>query len=146
MPKYDIVVVGAGNAGMSAALQCQLAGKKTLLIEKHNLPGGAATSFVRGRFEIEPSLHELCDFGPPDNPGDTRRILDSYGVKLNWHECKDYHTHYSLRIYRIVNVGSAFCCLVGNKQKSLKTVKHALESMELSAFFEVRFYLIQIVS
>ena len=89
MPKYDIVVVGAGNAGMSAALQCQLAGKKTLLIEKHNLPGGAATSFVRGRFEIEPSLHELCDFGPPDNPGDTRRILDSYGVKLNWHECKD---------------------------------------------------------
>ena len=52
MPKYDIVVVGAGNAGMSAALQCQLAGKKTLLIEKHNVPGGAATSFVRGRFEL----------------------------------------------------------------------------------------------
>ena len=73
MPKYDIVVVGAGNSGMSAALQCQLAGKKTLLIEKHNVPGGAATSFVRGRFEIEPSLHELCDFGPPDNPGDTRK-------------------------------------------------------------------------
>lgn len=40
MPKYDVVVVGAGNAGMSAALQCQLAGKKTLLIVKHNLPGG----------------------------------------------------------------------------------------------------------
>ena len=69
MPKYDIVVVGSGNAGLSAALQCQLAGKKTLLIEKHNVPGGAATSFVRGRFEIEPSLHELCDFGPDDNPG-----------------------------------------------------------------------------
>ena len=81
MPKYDIVVVGAGNSGMSAALQCQLAGKKTLLIEKHNVPGGAATSFVRGRFEIEPSLHELCDFGPPDNPGDTRKILEGYGVK-----------------------------------------------------------------
>ena len=89
MPKYDIVVVGAGNSGMSAALQCQLAGKKTLLIEKHNVPGGAATSFVRGRFEIEPSLHELCDFGPPDNPGDTRKILESYGVKLNWVEVKD---------------------------------------------------------
>ena len=69
MPKYDIVVVGAGNAGMSAALQCQLAGKKTLLIEKHNLPGGAASSFIRGRFEVEPSLHEICDYGPDDNPG-----------------------------------------------------------------------------
>ena len=84
MPKYDVVVVGAGNAGLSAALQCQLAGRKTLLIEKHNVPGGAATSFVRGRFEIEPSLHELCDFGPEDNPGDVRNILDGYGVKLDW--------------------------------------------------------------
>ena len=89
MPKYDVVVVGAGNAGLSAALQCQLAGRKTLLIEKHNVPGGAATSFVRGRFEIEPSLHELCDFGPEDNPGDVRNILDGYGVKLDWYECKD---------------------------------------------------------
>ena len=89
MPKYDIVVVGAGNAGMSAALQCQLAGKKTLLIEKHNLPGGAATSFVRGRFEIEPSLHEICDYGPDDNPGDVRNILEGYGVHLKWLECKD---------------------------------------------------------
>ena len=89
MPKFDIVVVGAGNAGMSAALQCQLAGKKTLLIEKHNLPGGAATSFVRGRFEIEPSLHEVCDYGPEDNPGDVRNILEGYGVKLKWYECKD---------------------------------------------------------
>ena len=89
MPKYDIVVVGAGNAGMSAALQCQLAGKKTLLIEKHNLPGGAATSFVRGRVEIDPSLHELCDYGPEDNPGDLRNILNAYGVKLDFYECKE---------------------------------------------------------
>ena len=89
MAKYDIVVVGAGNSGLSAALQSQLAGKKTLLIEQHNLPGGAATSFVRGRFEIEPSLHELCDFGPAENPGDIRNLFDSYGVKLDWMACPD---------------------------------------------------------
>ncbi len=89
MAKYDVVVVGAGNAGLSAALQCQLAGKKTLLIEQHNLPGGAATSFRRGRFEIEPSLHEICDYGPADNPGDVRNILESYGVKLEWLEVPD---------------------------------------------------------
>ena len=98
MAKYDIVVVGAGNAGLSAALQAQLAGRKTLLIEQHNLPGGAATSFRRGRFEIEPSLHELCDFGPADNPGDIRNILDAYGVKLDWIECPD--------CFRIITKGS----------------------------------------
>lgn len=96
MAKYDIVVVGAGNAGMSAALQCQLAGKRTLLIEQHNLPGGAATSFRRGRFEIEPSLHEICDYGPADNPGDVRTMMDAYGVKLDWMEIPD--------CYRVVSV------------------------------------------
>ena len=89
MVKYDAVVVGAGNAGLSAAIRMQLGGKRTLLIEQHNLPGGCATSFRRGRFEIEPSLHELCDFGPESNPGDSRRILEGYGVHLKWLECKD---------------------------------------------------------
>ena len=45
MAKYDVVVVGAGNAGLSAAIQTAMAGKKVLLIEQHNLPGGCATSF-----------------------------------------------------------------------------------------------------
>jgi len=89
MAKYDVVVVGAGNAGMAAALQCQLAGKKTLLIEQHNLPGGAATSFRRGRFEFEPSLHEICDLGPVTDPGITRELFDQWGVKLDWAEVPD---------------------------------------------------------
>lgn len=45
MKLYDVVVVGAGNAGLSAAITCALAGKKTLVIEQHNLPGGCASSF-----------------------------------------------------------------------------------------------------
>jgi len=98
MPKYDVVVVGAGLAGLSAAIHSALAGKKTLLMEQHNVPGGCASSFVRGRFEFDPSLHELCDFGPADNPGDIRNILDAYGVKLNWYEVKD--------CFRVVTVGS----------------------------------------
>lgn len=84
MKDYDVVVVGAGNAGLSAALNMVLKGQKTLLIEQHNLPGGCATSFVRGRFEIEPSLHELCDVGPVTDPGDVRSMMDSYGVDVDW--------------------------------------------------------------
>ncbi len=60
MNTYDVIVVGAGNGGLVAATEVAKAGLKTLLLEKHNLPGGCATSFVRGRFEFEPSLHELC--------------------------------------------------------------------------------------
>ncbi len=89
MAKYDAVVVGSGNSGLIAAIRLQLAGKKTLLIEQHNLPGGCATSFRRGRFEIEPSLHELCDVGSESNPGEIRELFDELGVKVNWVECPD---------------------------------------------------------
>ena len=61
MKSYDVIVVGAGNGGLTAAATTAKAGYKTLLLERHNLPGGCATSFVRGRFEFEVALHELCD-------------------------------------------------------------------------------------
>ena len=57
--KFDVVVIGSGLGGLCAALECLRAGKKVLLVEQHNLPGGFASSFTRGRFEFEPSLHEL---------------------------------------------------------------------------------------
>jgi len=82
--KYDVVVVGAGNAGISAAVKAALEGKKTLLIEKHNLPGGCASSFRRGRFEFDPSVHEICDWGPDDNKGDVRLLFERNGVKMDW--------------------------------------------------------------
>ena len=43
--QYDIIVIGAGNGGLSAAASACSRGFKTLLIEQHNLPGGFATSF-----------------------------------------------------------------------------------------------------
>ena len=69
MDRYDAIVVGAGNSGLTAALELINNGLKTLIIEKNNYPGGCATSFVRGRFEIEPSLHELCCLGDEKNKG-----------------------------------------------------------------------------
>ena len=88
-PEYDIVVVGAGNAGLCAAVSAALDGKKTLLIEQNNTPGGCATSFRRGRFEFEPSLHELCDYGSEENPGRVRKLLDKIGVRIDWISAPD---------------------------------------------------------
>lgn len=73
---YDAIVVGSGLGGLSAALKLAHGGAKTLLLEQHNVPGGFATSFVRGRFEFEVSLHELSDVGPPDKKGAVRRYLE----------------------------------------------------------------------
>lgn len=85
MLQYDVIVAGAGNGGISAACKLAKEGKKVLLIERHNIPGGCASSFRRGRFEFEVSLHEFCDFGPAEDPGDARQILiDQYGLDISW--------------------------------------------------------------
>ena len=86
MKKYDAVVIGAGNGGLAAAIRLLQGGARVLMVEKHNLPGGFATSFRRGRFEFEASLHELNDFGTAENAGDVRELFDQLGVtdKIEW--------------------------------------------------------------
>ena len=82
--QYDVIVVGAGNAGLAAAANTAKAGLKTLLLEKHNVPGGCATSFRRGRFEFEPSLHELCSVGTKEKPNTVYKVFDELGAKIDW--------------------------------------------------------------
>ena len=81
---YDVIVIGAGNGGLAAAATCAKAGLSTLLLEKHNIPGGAASSFVRGRFEFDPSLHELCEVGTQDKLGTVDEIFNRIGIDIDW--------------------------------------------------------------
>ncbi|MCQ2792662.1 MAG: FAD-dependent oxidoreductase [Bacilli bacterium] len=83
---YDVIVIGAGNGGLAAALTILNKGKSCLVLEKHNIPGGFATSFVRGRFEFEASLHEFNGIGTKEQPGSCGVLLNNLGVadKIEW--------------------------------------------------------------
>ncbi len=82
MERFDVIVVGAGNGGLVAGTAVAKAGYKTLILEKHNLPGGCATSFVRGRFEFEAALHELCDSSANENDNGVKSIFTRLGVEV----------------------------------------------------------------
>ena len=82
MNQYDVIVVGAGNGGLVAAADVAKEGFKTLLLEKHNLPGGCATSFVRGRFEFETALHELCDESTAEELDSAKEIFTRLGARI----------------------------------------------------------------
>lgn len=82
--EYDVIVIGAGNGGLFAAANCAKAGYSTLLLERHNLPGGSASSFVRGRFEFETALHELCNIGNPEKEGSLDYDFRQLGAEINW--------------------------------------------------------------
>ena len=79
---FDAVVVGAGNGGLTGALTLSKAGKKVLLLERHNIPGGCGTTFRRGRFEFEVALHQLYDISNNyrGEKGFLRRIFEELNV------------------------------------------------------------------
>ena len=78
--QYDAIVIGAGLGGLSAATMLAHNGLRVLLLERHNVPGGYATSFVRGRYEFEVALHELSGVGPPEHRGGVYRYLEYLGM------------------------------------------------------------------
>ncbi|MBI5602581.1 MAG: FAD-dependent oxidoreductase [Deltaproteobacteria bacterium] len=80
MKDFDVIVIGAGLGGLSAATCLSQAGKRVLLLEKHNVPGGYASSFLRGRFEFDVALHELSGVGGNENRGPLWGLLNGWGV------------------------------------------------------------------
>jgi prolycopene isomerase len=77
---YDAVIIGAGLGGLAAAVTLASAGRKIRLLEQHRQVGGYATTFTRGPFEFEASLHELSGIGEEGHRGGLWRALEELGV------------------------------------------------------------------
>ena len=93
MEKYDVIIIGGGNGGLASAATLSEKGKKVLLFERHNIPGGCGTSFRRGRFEFETALHQLSQMNREATPGPLRKIFRRWGIEkqLEWIEIKDLY-------------------------------------------------------
>src|SRR3990172_8596075 len=62
--KFDVVVIGAGLGGLSAAGYLAKAGKSVLVLEQNTVPGGYAHEFRRGHYRFEVALHAIDGVGP----------------------------------------------------------------------------------
>lgn len=81
---YDVVLIGASLATLSTAITLAEKGFSVLALEQHSVPGGVATSFVRGGVEFEASLHEMICIGREDNPMIVRRFLEEHDIHVDW--------------------------------------------------------------
>jgi len=73
-PAYDVVVVGAGGAGMAAALFAAIEGQTVLLIERTEQVGGT-TAFSAATTWI-PNTHHRAGTGTPDSVENVSHYLD----------------------------------------------------------------------
>jgi len=74
---YDVIIIGAGLGGLTAGAKLAKEGKKVLMLEQHDRPGGCATTFKRRDFTMEVGLHEMDGLHPRDIK---RRIFDDIGL------------------------------------------------------------------
>ena len=117
MTDCDAIVIGAGNGGLIAATTLASQGSKVLLLEQHNIPGGCATSFIRGRFEFEVSLHQGGAIGSKDNPGPVRLILDRLGVSDKITFLEEQH------LYRSIVPGQMDVTLPADREETIQALQ-----------------------
>ena len=76
--RYDVVVIGTGLGGLTAAALLARAGRKVLVIERNTSVGGAASTYKSGDLLIEGALHETADARNPADP--KHHVLKRIGI------------------------------------------------------------------
>ena len=72
---YPTVIIGSGLGGLCCGAYLSRFGIPVTVVEQHDIPGGYATSFERGNFTFEVSLH-----GTSINNNEPARILKNLGI------------------------------------------------------------------
>ena len=82
--RYDVIVIGSGLGGLTAAALLARNGRKVLLIERNHGVGGAASTYKAGDLVVEASLHETSNPGDPIDP--KHHVLARIGVleEIDW--------------------------------------------------------------
>jgi prolycopene isomerase len=90
---YEVVVIGAGIGGLTAAALLAARGRDVLVLEQHYLPGGSAQTFPhrRYRFDVGPKLF----FGMEAGRGNMRfhqQVFDEIGEQPDLLHYDSYYT------------------------------------------------------
>lgn len=61
---YDVAIIGAGMSGLSAGIRAAHFGKKAIILEQHNAPGGLNSFYAKEGRKYDVGLHAMTNFVP----------------------------------------------------------------------------------
>jgi phytoene dehydrogenase-like protein len=124
--EYDAAVIGAGLGGLAFAGYMAKNGFRVLVLDRHNVPGGYATTFTRdrGRFTFEVSLHQMAVSGV------TQQILEDLEVLKRVRFVKSH------QLFRLVSPGVDISCPGGDPEAFEKVLieKYPQERKGINGF------------
>jgi phytoene dehydrogenase-like protein len=82
--KVDVVVIGSGLAGLSCAALLSHCKKRTVVLESHDAPGGAAHSWSRRGFHFESGPSLYSGFSMDESPNPLKNIFQIIGEDPEW--------------------------------------------------------------
>lgn len=76
---YDIAVIGGGAAGLTAAAKCAALGKRTLVIERGDAPGGVLRQCIHNGFGLHYFKEELTG---PEYAARAQKLAEAAGAEF----------------------------------------------------------------
>ncbi|MCP4968008.1 MAG: NAD(P)/FAD-dependent oxidoreductase [bacterium] len=79
---WDYIVIGTGIGGMAAAAVLSKIGKRVLVLEQHNIPGGFTQTFKRPGYRWDVGVHLIGEMTERNYPGRLMKSLTN--GQLEW--------------------------------------------------------------